>query len=201
MTITICGQMVQTWLPSCTTCATDTRTAYDLIQRTVRLAAPFFDDFVLKPLALNKDKIRLEWRHRGSDAYFNASSLSDGSLRFMALATLLLQPASLRPSVILIDEPELGLHPYAITILASLIKQASVETQIIVATQSSLFLDHFQPEDVLVADRVNGATRITRLDAEKLNVWLEDYSLGQLWEKNEFGGRPARESTRRKPAP
>ena len=175
--------------------------AYDLIQRTVRLAAPFFDDFVLKPLALNEDKIRLEWRHRGSDAYFNASSLSDGSLRFMALATLLLQPASLRPSVILIDEPELGLHPYAITILASLIKQASVKTQIIVSTQSSLFLDHFQPEDVLVTDRVDGATRITRLDVKKLNVWLEDYSLGQLWEKNEFGGRPAQESTRRESAP
>ena len=175
--------------------------AYDLIQRTIRLAAPFFDDFVMKPLALNEDKIRLEWRHRGSDAYFNASSLSDGSLRFMALATLLLQPVSLRPSVILVDEPELGLHPYAITILASLIKQASVETQIVTSTQSSLFLDHFQPEDVLVADRVDGATRITRLDAEKLNVWLEDYSLGQLWEKNEFGGRPARESTTRKSAP
>ena len=119
----------------------------------------------------------------------------------MALATLLLQPASLRPSVILIDEPELGLHPYAITILASLIKQASAETQIVVSTQSSLFLDHFQPEDVLVADRVDGATRITRLKVDKLDVWLEDYSLGQLWEKNEFGGRPARESTRRKPAP
>ena len=175
--------------------------SYDLIQRTVRLAAPFFDNFVLKPLALNEDKIRLEWSHRGSDAYFNASSLSDGTLRFMALATLLLQPASLQPSVILVDEPELGLHPYAITILASLIKQASVKTQIIVSTQSSLFLDHFQPEDVLVADRVDGATRIARLDAEKLNVWLEDYSLGQLWEKNEFGGRPARESTRRQSAP
>ena len=175
--------------------------SYDLIQRTVGLAAPFFDNFVLKPLALNEDKIRLEWSHRGSDAYFNASSLSDGTLRFMALATLLLQPASLQPSVILVDEPELGLHPYAITILASLIKQASVKTQIIVSTQSSLFLDHFQPEDVLVADRVDGATRIARLDAEKLNVWLEDYSLGQLWEKNEFGGRPARESTRRESAP
>lgn len=174
---------------------------YDLIQRTVQLVAPFFDDFVLKPLALNEDKIRLEWRHRGSDAYSNAPSLSDGSLRFMALATLLLQPVSLRPSVILIDEPELGLHPYAITILASLIKQASAETQIIVSTQSSLFLDHFRPEDVLVADRVDGATRITRLEVDKLNVWLEDYSLGQLWEKNEFGGRPARESRRRKPAP
>ena len=170
---------------------------YDLVRRTVQLAAPFFDDFVLKPLALNEDKIRLEWRHRGSDAYFNASSLSDGTLRFMALATLLLQPSSLQPSVILVDEPELGLHPYAITILASLIKQASAETQIVVSTQSSLFLDHFQPEDVLVADRVDGATRITRLDVEKLNVWLEDYSLGQLWEKNEFGGRPARENSGR----
>ena len=175
--------------------------SYDLIQRTVRLAAPFFDDFVLKPLALNEDKIRLGWRHRGSDAYFNASSLSDGSLRFMALAALLLQPASLRPSVILVDEPELGLHPYAITILASLIKQASVETQIVTSTQSSLFLDHFQPEDVLVADRVDGATKITRLDREKLNVWLEEYSLGQLWEKNEFGGRPGPENTRQESAP
>ena len=174
---------------------------YDLIQRTVQLAAPFFDDFVLNPLALNEDKIRLEWSHRGSDAYFNASSLSDGTLRFMALATLLLQPASLRPSVILIDEPELGLHPYAITIVASLIKQASVESQIVVSTQSSLFLDHFQPEDVLVANRVDGATRITRLEVDKLKVWLEDYSLGQLWEKNEFGGRPTRESTRRNSAP
>ena len=169
------------------------RRAYTQIRQTVRLVAPFFDDFALKPLALNEEKIRLEWRHRGSEAYFNASSLSDGSLRFIALATLLLQPESLRPSVVLLDEPELGLHPYAITLLASLLKQASVKSQIIVATQSSLLLDHFEPEDVLVADRVNGATTLRRLDGEKLTVWLEDYSLGQLWEKNEFGGRPAPE--------
>lgn len=168
--------------------------AYTQIRRTVRLAAPFFDDFVLQPLKLNEEKILLEWRHRESDAYFNASSLSDGSLRFIALATLLLQPESLRPSVVLVDEPELGLHPYAITLLASLLKQAAVTSQIIVATQSPLLLDHFEPEDVLVADRVNGATKLCRLDGEKLSVWLEDYSLGQLWEKNEFGGRPARES-------
>ena len=167
--------------------------AYTRIHRTVRLAAPFFDDFVLQPSALNEEKILLEWRHRGSNAYFNASSLSDGSLRFIALATLLLQPESLRPSVILLDEPELGLHPYAITLLASLLKQASVTSQIIVATQSPLLLDHFEPEDVLVADRVNGATTLRRLDGEKLTVWLEDYSLGQLWEKNEIGGRPAPE--------
>ena len=171
--------------------------SYELIHRTVRLVAPFFDDFILEPLALDQDKIHLEWRHQGSDAYFDVSSLSDGSLRFIALATLLLQPRELRPSVILLDEPELGLHPSAITILASIIKQASVETQIVLATQSSLFLDHFEPQDVLVTNRVDGATQFTRLDEEKLKNWLENYSLGQLWEKNEFGGRPAPESTNR----
>lgn len=168
---------------------------YGQIRQTVRLAAPFFDDFVLQPSELNEEKILLEWRHRGSGAYFNASSLSDGSLRFIALATLLLQPETLMPSVILLDEPELGLHPYAITLLASLLKQASQASQIVVATQSPLLLDHFEPEDVLVAERVEGATQLRRLDSGKLKVWLQDYSLGQLWEKNEFGGRPVSENS------
>ncbi len=167
--------------------------SYSLIRRTVQRVAPFFDDFVLAPQRLNEDKIRLEWRHKGTDAYFDAASLSDGSLRFIALATLLLQPESQRPSVILLDEPELGLHPYAITMLASLLKQASTQTQIILATQSPFLLDHFEPEDVLVADRVNGQTQLTRLDTPGLETWLQDYSLGQLWEKNEIGGRPAPE--------
>lgn len=168
--------------------------SFDTIRSTVRLAAPFFDDFQLEPQALNEDKIRLEWRHRGSDAHFDAASLSDGTLRFMALATLLLQPPSLRPSIIIMDEPELGLHPYAVTLLASLIRQAAVETQVVLATQSSLLLDHFNPEDVLVADRADGATGLTRLNPDKLKEWLEEYSLGQLWEKNEFGGRPVPEA-------
>jgi len=142
---------------------------------------------------LNPDKIRLEWSHLGTDAYFDASSISDGTLRFIALATLFLQPRRFRPSVILVDEPELGMHPYAITLLASLMKLASVNTQVIVATQSSLLLDHFEPEDVLVADRVHGGTRLTRLDSAELESWLEEYSLGQLWEKNELGGRPRSE--------
>ena len=174
--------------------------SYDMIRRTVQLVAPFFDDFFLEPLVLNEDTIRLEWRHRGSDSYFDAASLSDGSLRFIALATLLLQPKELRPSVLLLDEPELGLHPAAIVIIASLIKQVSTETQIVVATQSPLLLDHFEPEDVLVTERVEGATQFTRLDREKLKIWLEDYSLGQLWEKNEFGGRPVPEFTGRESA-
>jgi predicted ATPase len=164
--------------------------SYGMILRAVQRVAPFFDDFQLGPLRLNPDDIKLEWRHKGSDQYFDASSLSDGTLRFIALTTLFLQPEIFRPSVILVDEPELGLHPYAIEILAFLIRQASVNTQVVVATQSSLLLDHFAPEDVLVANRVEGGTQLTRLDSGQLAAWLEDYSLGQLWEKNEFGGRP-----------
>jgi len=170
-------------------------TAYSLIRRTVMRVAPFFDDFLLEPQKLNPDKIRLEWKHKDSDAYFDASSLSDGTLRFMALATLFLQPDTYRPSVILVDEPEIGLHPYAITMLASLVRQASVKTQVIVSTQSPLLLDHFQPEDVLIADRVDGGTQLARLEPAKLEKWLQDYSLGQLWEKSELGGRPGGEKT------
>lgn len=164
--------------------------SYSLIRRTVQRVAPFFDDFLLEPQKLNPEKIRLEWRHRNSEAYFDAASLSDGTLRFIALATLFLQPEKYRPSVILVDEPELGLHPYAITLLASLVKQISVKTQVILSTQSPLLLDNFQPEDVLIADLVDGATQFQRLDPDKLASWLENYSLGQLWEKNELGGRP-----------
>ncbi len=166
---------------------------YNLIVRTVRRVAPFVDRFVLEPLRLNPNSIRLEWRHVGPDQYFDAASLSDGTLRFIAQATLLLQPISLRPSVILIDEPELGLHPYAITMLASLIKQAATVSQVIVTTQSPVLLDHFDAEDVLVTDRVDGGTTLTRLKAAPLDKWLDEYSLGQLWEKNELGGRPAAE--------
>lgn len=165
---------------------------YQLIRKTVQRVAPFFDDFHLEPLRRNSKKIKLEWIHKSSDKYFDASSLSDGTLRFMCLATLFLQPFAYRPSVILVDEPELGLHPYAITMLANLIKAAATETQIILATQSALLLDHFEPEDVLIADLEQGATSLRRLDSKDLALWLEEYSLGQLWEKNQFGGRPTR---------
>ena len=164
--------------------------SYSLIRRTVQRVAPFFDDFRLEPLRLKPDDIKLEWRHKNSDQYFDASSLSDGTLRFIALVTLFLQPKQYLPSVILVDEPELGLHPYAIEMLASLIRAASTNTQVIASTQSSLLLDHLEPEDVLVANRVGAATQITRLESARLAEWLKDYSLGQLWEKNEFAGRP-----------
>ena len=173
-------------------------TEYHAIRSAVQQVTPFFDDFVLEPRALNRETILLEWRHKGSDSYFNADALSDGTLRFMALATLLLQPKALLPDIVLLDEPELGLHPYAIAMLAAMVRATSCETQVLLATQSPILIDHFEPEDVLVADRVDGQTDIKPLNPEELSTWLEDYSLGQLWEKNHFGGRPASEKPGKK---
>ena len=170
--------------------------AYGRIRDCVHLVAPFFDDFEIRPFPLDKRILRLRWRHAATSRAFDVSEFSDGTLRFIALATLLAQPAELRPSVVILDEPELGLHPFAIGVLASLIQSASTKTQMIVSTQSAQLIDHFEPEDVLVADRVDGATRLTRLDSSALAEWLEDYSLGELWEKNHFGGRPATERHR-----
>ncbi len=168
-------------------------TEHSVIERVIQRVAPFFDGFTLAPLRLNPDKIKLTWRHKGTDAYFDAAMLSDGTLRFIALATLCLQPEVYRPSVLLLDEPELGLHPSAITLLASLLRQVAATTQVIVSTQSPTLLDHFEPEEVIVAERVDHATTFRRLEAEPLAAWLEDYSLGQLWEKNDLGGRPTSE--------
>ena len=167
--------------------------SYHGIVNAIRLVAPFFVDFDLEPDRLNPNQIRLRWRHVGSDDYFDASSLSDGTLRFIALATLFLQPAEYRPTMVMVDEPELGLHPDAITVLGALVRQASVETRVVVATQSSLLVDQFDPTNILVAERAEGATEIRRLEVSELDVWLEDYSLGQLWEKNILGGRPVPE--------
>lgn len=163
---------------------------YNRIISSIRNVAPFFDDFILEPMELDQSRINLDWKERGHEKYMSASSFSDGTLRFIALVTLLLQPDIYRPSVILIDEPELGLHPFALSALASLVRIASTSSQIIISTQSAFLLDNFDPEDVLVADRVNGATQFARLNSEMLSDWLEEYSLGQLWEKAEFGGRP-----------
>jgi predicted ATPase len=158
------------------------------IEEHIRLIAPFFDRFVLAPSRLNENKIKLEWRHKGSDAYFDAYSLSDGTLRFMCLATLLLQPQP--PALILLDEPELGLHPSALRILAEMLEAASKNAQVILATQSVTLLNHFSPEDVIVAENNGLQTTFERLDPAKLQAWTQDFSLGELWEKNVIGGRP-----------
>ena len=159
------------------------------IENTIKLIAPFFEKFQLEPLALNKEKIRLEWKHVGSDEYFNANHLSDGTLRMICLITLLLQPDL--PDTIIIDEPELGLHPAAIELLSSLIKSVAANNkQIICSTQSVTFLNHFEPEDIIVVDRNNGESLFKRLNKDTLTEWLNEYAIGELWEKNVLGGRP-----------
>lgn len=158
------------------------------IEDTIRQIAPFFEGFRLEPSRLNPDKIRLEWREKGSETYFNAHALSDGTLRFMCLATLLLQP--IMPNVILLDEPELGLHPAAISLLADLLESAAQRTQILVATQSVTLVNQFTPESVWVVERDNRHSVFKHLDSADMSTWLDDYGLGELWEKNIIGGRP-----------
>jgi len=161
---------------------------YRNIVDTVHMVAPFFKDFVLEPSRLSPQKIQLEWSHTGSDAYFNAGSLSDGSLRFICLATLLLQPTL--PSTILLDEPELGLHPHAIGVVSEMLSSAADKTQLIVSTQSVTLVNQLQPKDLVVVDRVENATVLRRIDKDDMTEWLEDYGLGDLWEKNLLGGTP-----------
>ena len=174
---------------------------YKLIRGAVRRIFPRFKDFALRPSPLNLDKIRLEWREYGSDYRFGPHQLSDGTLRFMGLATLLLQPVL--PSTILIDEPELGLHPSALTVLAGLVRSASSRTQLILTTQSVSFLNEFEPEDIITVERRDstalslddfrkglGESVFKKHDSESLREWLNVYSLGELWEMNVLGGRP-----------
>ena len=164
---------------------------YEKIRDTIRLAAPFFDDFRLAPLVLNAQRLLLEWKDRFSDRYFNASHLPDGLLRFMCLATLLLQPDP--PPLIMIDEPELGLHPYAVGVLSGLLRGASTRSQLLVATHSVLLLDDVDDVSaVVICERTQGESVFHRADPDTLQPWLEDYSLSEIWQKNVpgFGGRP-----------
>lgn len=172
---------------------------YERIRDVVRLAAPFFDDFKLRPIPTNTELIQLEWLQKDSDYPFRASQLSDGTLRFICLATALLQPSL--PSTVLFDEPELGLHPYALTLLANLFQQAARSTgdyiykQVIVSTQSAPLLNEFAPEDVIVVERSRGESIFRRLEPGGLSEWLQDYNLGDLWQKNVLGGRPHKEDS------
>lgn len=165
---------------------------YKEILESVRLVTPFFDNFILEETKFGeKQKVNLSWQQKGSDYPMQPYHFSDGSIRFICLAVALLQPNP--PSTIIIDEPELGLHPSAITILAELIQNASKRTQLIVATQSPALIDHFGVEDVIVVNRKHGASIFERLKEKDFNVWLESYSVGELWSKNVISGGPVYE--------
>ena len=162
---------------------------YSNIVDTIKLVAPYFKDFLLIPDV--NGNILPRWKHKDSEKIFTFDDLSDGTLRFICLATLLLQPLKFLPDTILIDEPELGLHPHAISVLAGLIKSISKKNkQIIASSQSTTLINQFNAQDILVADIKDDATTIRRLKEEEVKEWLEDYQLGTIWEKNIIGGTP-----------
>ncbi len=165
------------------------RKHYYRIQKTIQTIAPFFQEFTFNPTEGNSPTVKLAWKEKGNyDKYFDAYSLSDGTLRFICLATLLLQPHP--PQTIIIDEPELGLHPLAIKTLAGLMTKISSKTQLIVSTQSVDLLNEFEATDILVTNRVDQATVFNRVEKGELEAWLEDYTMGEIWQKNIIGGQP-----------
>lgn len=164
--------------------------AYQPIVSTIRSIAPFFDDFELEPSGPGKMDIILNWRGKKSAQVFGPHQLSDGTLRAICLITLLLQPEEKMPGLVIVDEPELGLHPYALNVIASLFGKASHHTQVLIGTQSSTFLNNFNPGDVIVVKRDDRESQFERPDPAKLAEWLEDYNLGEIWEKNIIGGGP-----------
>ena len=160
---------------------------YDQILKTIQDVAPFFGGFIFR----EEEDIQLEWYDKNDpDTPFKAHMLSDGTLRFICLATLLLQPFELMPGTIIIDEPELGLHPYALKVLSEIIKRATEKKQLIISSQSVELLNHFEAKDIIVVDKKDSQSTFTRLDDEKLKIWLEDYALGEIWASNLIGGRP-----------
>lgn len=161
---------------------------YKRIVRVIQSISPYFSDFYFNINPSNT--VRLQWTDKYSSTVYGPTDLSDGTIRFIALTALFLQP--MPPKVIVIDEPELGLHPFAIQKLAGLIKSvASRGTQVIMATQSADLITNFNAEDVITVNQIDGITEMKRLESESLNVWLDDYTLGDLWKQNILkGGQP-----------
>jgi predicted ATPase len=167
--------------------AQDESSFYKRIVDTVRLILPFFAGFEFE---VENDRLLLKWREKESDRVFNSGQAADGMLRIFALVALLEQPERDLPDVLFLDEPELGLHPYAIEVLSGLIRSASHHVQVILATQSVSLIDRFDPEDIVVVERHGRSSVFQRLSGSHLQEWLERYTLSELWEKNVIGGRP-----------
>ena len=161
---------------------------FELISQHVRRALPVFDRFQLDD---SYGKVSLRWKAAGTDKSFGAHLTSDGSLRFFALVTLLNLPLEMLPNVLLLDEPELGLHPAAVVLVGSMIKALAANRQIIVATQSPLLVDAFDLDEIVVLDLQDGRTTARRPDADEYRRWLDEgFTPGEMWQKNLIGGRP-----------
>lgn len=166
---------------------TENEPHYGVLRKTIQRIAPYFEDFDLRvSKGEAEDQVRLMWKQKGKQYVFSPGHFSDGTIRFICLATVLAQPNP--PETIVLDEPELGLHPEALSVLGGLMRSASARMQIIVATQSPALLNEFEPEQVITLDQVDGATRFRRLDPKTLKSWLDEYTLGELWQKGNIRG-------------
>jgi predicted ATPase len=164
---------------------------YRRVVAGVNTVFPELKDFHLEPTARNGTGLLLRWQPTSNPTeLFGPTHLSDGTLRMIALVTLFNLPEAMAPWMIILDEPELGLHPAAEAYLASLIRSTSTQTQVLLSTQSATLVDHFKPSEVVVTEMREGASTFERLDEEKLGHWLKRYTLGEAWRKNVIGGRP-----------
>lgn len=162
-------------------------TYYTRIVKYLRLILPYFDDFDLYD---EFGQVLLRWKEKGTHKIFNAGQASDGMLRCIALVSLLAQNPEDLPAVLFLDEPELGLHPNAIDLVAGLIKAASNHCQVFVATQSVSMVNNFDLEDLVIVEREGRASTYSRADIETVQNYLEEFTTGEIWEKNIIGGRP-----------
>ena len=161
---------------------------YELICQHISRVLPVFDRFQIEE---SYGKVLLRWKAKGTDKTFGAHLTSDGSLRFFAFVTLLNLPPEMLPDVLLLDEPELGLHPAAIALIGGMIKSLAEERQVIVATQSPLLVDAFGLDEIFVLELQKGRTEFRKLAPDDYQVWLDDnFTSGELWQKNLLGGRP-----------
>ena len=161
---------------------------YELICRHIARILPGFERFDIEE---EYGKVFLRWKARWSDKTIGAHLTSDGSLRFFALATLLNLPTEMLPDVILLDEPELGLHPAAVALIGGMIKSLSTERQVIIATQSPLLVDVFDLDEIIALELVNGRTEVRKLSSEDYQVWIDNcFSPGEMWRKNLLGAQP-----------
>lgn len=162
------------------------RKRYELIVKQICRVLPAFKDFVLEEEA---GKVLLRWVGRQSDKVFGSHLTSDGSLRLFCLLTLLNMPPERLPDVMFFDEPELGLHPHAITLVAEMFKRLSKQRQIFIATQSPYLVDCFELENIIVASANNGETVLRNLTRAQYQEWLDDeYQISDIWLKQVVGG-------------
>lgn len=164
---------------------------YQEIISSIQTVAPFFHDFYFEPRGEKGDEsLLLRWIHKEYETPFSANQLSDGTARFICMATLFLQPEFSKPNTIILDEPELGLHPAALNVLSEIIKSVSKQNQVICSTQSVAFANQFEPEDFIVVDQHKGVSTFNRPEKKALEHWLADFGMGDIWSKNLIGGRP-----------